>query len=54
MFAKGLAAGLGLPLYGVNHLAGHALTPRLTDDLRFPYLMLLVSAQGGPDLGHEV
>ncbi len=43
MFAKGLAAGAGLPLIGVNHLAGHALTPRLTDDLAFPYLMLLVS-----------
>ena len=43
MLAKGLAAGLGLPLIGVNHLAGHALTPRLTDGLEFPYLMLLVS-----------
>ena len=27
----------------MNHLAGHALTPRLTDGLEFPYLMLLVS-----------
>lgn len=43
MLAKGLAAGTGLPLVGVNHLAGHALTPRLTDGLPFPYLMLLVS-----------
>jgi N6-L-threonylcarbamoyladenine synthase len=43
MLAKGLAAGLGKPLVGVNHLAGHALTPRLTDGLAFPYLMLLVS-----------
>ncbi len=43
MFAKGLAAGAGLPLIGVNHLAGHALTPRLTDAARYPYLMLLVS-----------
>ncbi len=43
MCAKGLAAGTGLPLIGVNHLAGHALTPRLTDGLAFPYLMLLVS-----------
>lgn len=43
MCAKGLAAGTGLPLIGVNHLAGHALTPRLTDNLAFPYLMLLVS-----------
>ncbi len=43
MCAKGLAAGSGLPMVGVNHLAGHALTPRLTDGLAFPYLMLLVS-----------
>ena len=43
MTAKGLAMGAGLPLVGVNHLAGHALTPRLTDGLRYPYLMLLVS-----------
>ena len=43
MCAKGLAVAAGLPLIGVNHLAGHALTPRLTDGLDFPYLMLLVS-----------
>jgi N6-L-threonylcarbamoyladenine synthase len=43
MLAKGICAATGLPLVGVNHLAGHALTPRLTDGLDFPYLMLLVS-----------
>ncbi len=43
MCAKGIALGAGLPLIGVNHLAGHALTPRLTDGLCFPYLVLLVS-----------
>ena len=43
MLAKGIAAATGLPLLGVNHLAGHALTPRLTDGVGFPYLMLLVS-----------
>lgn len=43
MCAKGLSAATGLPLIGVNHLAGHALTPRLTDQLPYPYLMLLVS-----------
>ena len=43
MCAKGIAAATGLPLIGVNHLAGHALTPRLTDGIAFPYLMLLVS-----------
>ncbi|SPJ23208.1 tRNA (adenosine(37)-N6)-threonylcarbamoyltransferase complex transferase subunit TsaD [Palleronia abyssalis] len=43
MVAKGLAMGTGIPLIGVNHLAGHALTPRLTDGATYPYLMLLVS-----------
>ncbi len=43
MCAKGLSAATGLPLIGINHLAGHALTPRLTDAVDFPYLMLLVS-----------
>jgi N6-L-threonylcarbamoyladenine synthase len=43
MLARGLAAARGLPLLAVNHLAGHALTPRLTDGIAFPYLMLLVS-----------
>lgn len=43
MLAKGICAATGKPLIGVNHLAGHALTPRLTDGLEFPYLMLLVS-----------
>lgn len=43
MCAKGLSVGAGLPLIGVNHLAGHALTPRLTDRIDYPYLMLLVS-----------
>jgi N6-L-threonylcarbamoyladenine synthase len=43
MCAKGIALARGIPLYGVNHLAGHALTPRLTDSVSYPYLMLLVS-----------
>jgi N6-L-threonylcarbamoyladenine synthase len=43
MCAKGLSLATGIPLYGVNHLAGHALTPRLTDNVRYPYLRLLVS-----------
>lgn len=43
MFAKGIAAGTGKPLIAVNHLAGHALTPRLVEGLPFPYLMLLIS-----------
>ncbi|MGH1330058.1 MAG: tRNA (adenosine(37)-N6)-threonylcarbamoyltransferase complex transferase subunit TsaD [Paracoccaceae bacterium] len=43
MCAKGLSAATGKPLIGVNHLAGHALTPRLTNQLAFPYLILIVS-----------
>ncbi|MBI1260326.1 MAG: tRNA (adenosine(37)-N6)-threonylcarbamoyltransferase complex transferase subunit TsaD [Rhizobiales bacterium] len=43
MTAKGIAAARNLPLIGVNHLEGHALTARLTDHLPFPYLLLLVS-----------
>ncbi|MEO0681837.1 MAG: tRNA (adenosine(37)-N6)-threonylcarbamoyltransferase complex transferase subunit TsaD [Pseudomonadota bacterium] len=41
--AKGIALGAGLPFVGVNHLAGHALTPRLTHGLAWPYPMLLAS-----------
>src|SRR5207237_9374342 len=41
---KGLALAAGKPLVAVNHLEGHALSPRLADpDLGFPYLLLLVS-----------
>ena len=43
MTAKAIAAVHDLPLLAVNHLEGHALTARLTDDLPFPYLLLLVS-----------
>jgi N6-L-threonylcarbamoyladenine synthase len=31
------------PFLAINHLEAHALTARLTDDLAFPYLLLLVS-----------
>ena len=41
---KGLALAADKPLVAVNHLEGHALSPRLVDpDLDFPYLLLLVS-----------
>jgi N6-L-threonylcarbamoyladenine synthase len=41
---KALALATGKPLIAVNHLEGHALSPRLADpDLDFPYLLLLVS-----------
>ncbi|MEM8987326.1 MAG: tRNA (adenosine(37)-N6)-threonylcarbamoyltransferase complex transferase subunit TsaD [Pseudomonadota bacterium] len=40
---KALALAHGLPLVGVNHLEGHALSVRMTDNAPFPYLLLLVS-----------
>jgi N6-L-threonylcarbamoyladenine synthase len=41
---KGLALAANKPLIAINHLEGHALSPRLADpDLDFPYLLLLVS-----------
>ncbi|MFZ2995746.1 tRNA (adenosine(37)-N6)-threonylcarbamoyltransferase complex transferase subunit TsaD [Sphingobium sp.] len=41
---KALAHAAGKPLIAVNHLEGHALSPRLADrTLQFPYLLLLVS-----------
>ena len=41
---KALALAAGKPLIAVNHLEGHALSPRLADPaLAFPYLLLLVS-----------
>ncbi len=53
MAAVGLAQSTGKPLVAVNHLEGHALVPRLcpssandsvaTDELEFPYLLLLAS-----------
>ncbi|MFQ5971976.1 MAG: tRNA (adenosine(37)-N6)-threonylcarbamoyltransferase complex transferase subunit TsaD [Alphaproteobacteria bacterium] len=41
--AKAIAAVHEKPFVAVNHLEGHALTARLTDEVRFPYLLLLVS-----------
>ncbi|MGB6118147.1 MAG: tRNA (adenosine(37)-N6)-threonylcarbamoyltransferase complex transferase subunit TsaD [Mesorhizobium sp.] len=43
MTGKALAAVSGKPLYAVNHLEGHALAPRLIENVAFPYLVLLVS-----------
>ncbi len=41
---KALAHAAGKPLIAVNHLEGHALSPRLSDrELAYPYLLLLVS-----------
>ena len=42
--AKALAMASETPLIAINHLEGHALSPRLADPaLAFPYLLLLVS-----------
>lgn len=43
MTGKAIARAAGKPLFAINHLEGHALTARLTDNVAFPYLMLLVS-----------
>lgn len=41
---KALAMASGKPLLAINHLEGHALSPRLADEnLQFPYALLLVS-----------
>ncbi|ESQ90319.1 protein kinase [Asticcacaulis sp. AC460] len=42
-FAKGFAFARDLPLIPVNHLEGHALSARLTEEVPFPFLLLLVS-----------
>jgi N6-L-threonylcarbamoyladenine synthase len=43
MMAKGIASAVNKPFIAINHLEGHALTCRLTNDVEFPYLLLLVS-----------
>ncbi|MCE2926595.1 MAG: tRNA (adenosine(37)-N6)-threonylcarbamoyltransferase complex transferase subunit TsaD [Rickettsiales bacterium] len=43
MTAKAIASSYRKPFIAVNHLEGHALTVRLTQDTPFPYLLLLVS-----------
>ncbi|MDD4519763.1 MAG: tRNA (adenosine(37)-N6)-threonylcarbamoyltransferase complex transferase subunit TsaD [Alphaproteobacteria bacterium] len=43
MTAKSICAAKNIPFVAVNHLEGHALTARLTSDVEFPYLLLLVS-----------
>ncbi len=43
MAGKTVAAAHKLPFMAINHLEAHALTPRLTDKVEFPYLILLVS-----------
>lgn len=43
MGAKAISLACDIPLIAVNHLEGHALIPRLSNDVAFPFLLLLVS-----------
>jgi len=43
MAAKGLALSLDIPLLAINHLEGHALSPKLAAPCPYPYLLLLIS-----------
>ena len=42
-FGKAIAASLNKPFIAVNHLEGHALSPKLNSKLDYPYLLLLIS-----------
>ena len=42
-FGKSFAASLNKPFIAVNHLEGHALSPKLNYELDYPYLLLLIS-----------
>ncbi len=42
-FGKAMAYSLNIPFIAVNHLEGHALSPRLNSKLNYPYLLLLIS-----------
>ena len=43
MFAKSIAYATDKPFLAINHLEGHALTARLTSDIEYPFLLLLIS-----------
>ena len=42
-FGKAIAASLNKPFIAVNHLEGHALSPKLNSNINYPYLLLLIS-----------
>ena len=42
-FGKAMAYSLNKPFIAVNHLEGHALSPKLNSKLDYPYLLLLIS-----------
>ena len=40
---KAIAGSLNKPFVAVNHLEGHALSPKINNKIKFPYLLLLIS-----------
>ena len=42
-FGKAFASAINKPFIAVNHLVGHALSPKLNSELNYPYLLLLIS-----------
>ena len=42
-FGKAIAFSLNKPFIAVNHLEGHALSPKLNSNINYPYLLLLIS-----------
>ncbi len=42
-FGKSFASAMNIPFIAVNHLEGHALSPRLNSNINYPYLLLLIS-----------
>ena len=42
-FGKAFASAINKPFIAVNHLEGHALSPKLNSSLNYPYLLLLIS-----------
>ena len=42
-FGKSFASTMNIPFISVNHLEGHALSPKLNSNLDYPYLLLLIS-----------
>ena len=42
-FGKALSVSLNKPFIAVNHLEGHALSPKLNSKITYPYLLLLIS-----------
>tara|TARA_B100000686_G_scaffold345000_1_gene428707 strand:- start:67 stop:1140 length:1074 start_codon:yes stop_codon:yes gene_type:complete len=42
-FGKTIALALNKPFIAINHLEGHALSPKLNSKLNYPYLLLLIS-----------